>query len=123
MVNRYAGFWERVLAHVLDVILMVPAFLIVLLIMQDNLEATLIINIGLLWLYQAGLESTFWRGTIGKRIVGIQVTDLSGNKMNVGRALLRNFVKIINISWVFIPFTGRKQALHDLLANTIVVKG
>ena len=40
--------------------------------MQDNLEATITINIGLLWLYQSGLESTFWRGTIGKRIVGIR---------------------------------------------------
>jgi len=121
--NSYAGFWQRVLAHVLDLILMVPAFIIVLLIMQDNLEATLIINFGLLWLYQSGLESTFWRGTIGKRIVGIQVTDLKGNKLHLGRALLRNLVKVNNINWIFIPFTARKQALHDLLANTIVVKG
>jgi uncharacterized RDD family membrane protein YckC len=121
--NSYAGFWQRVLAHILDLILLIPFFIIVLLINQNNLELTAIINVAILWLYQSGLESTFWRGTIGKRIIGIQVTDSSGNALTLLRSLLRNLVKLINIGWILIPFTSRKQALHDLLLRTIVVKG
>lgn len=121
--GNYAGFWQRVLAYTLDLILLVPAFIVVLLVNGEKLETTLAINLGLLWLYSAGLESTFWRGTIGKRIVGIQVTTIAGQTLPLWRALLRNLIKLINISWVFVLFTAKKQALHDLAANSLVVKG
>jgi uncharacterized RDD family membrane protein YckC len=120
---KLAGFWERVLAYVLDLVLLVPFGFIILIVNGNKLELTAVYCMGLLWLYMAGLESTFWRGTIGKKLVGIQVTNLSGQTLSLGQSLLRNLVKLISISWIFTLFTARKQALHDLAAKSLVVKG
>ncbi len=74
------------------------------------------------------LESSELKATIGKHLMGIQVTDLMGRRISLKAALIRNVMKIVSISILFIGFlialfTSRKQSLHDLLAETIVVYG
>jgi uncharacterized RDD family membrane protein YckC len=79
-------------------------------------------------LYFPLMESSKWQATLGKRAVGIIVTDLDGNKISVGRAFGRFFGKIVSaiilyIGFIMAGFTERKQGLHDIMASTLVIKG
>jgi Tfp pilus assembly major pilin PilA/uncharacterized membrane protein YeaQ/YmgE (transglycosylase-associated protein family) len=78
------------------------------------------------WLYFALMESSAGQGTIGKRVVGIVVTDLNGDRIGFGRATGRYFGKILSsiillIGYLMAAFTQRKQGLHDMLASTLVL--
>ena len=78
-------------------------------------------------LYFAIMESSKYQGTLGKMALGIQVTTAEGEKLNFGQALLRNLGKIVSqvilyIGFIMAAFTQKKQALHDLIAGTLVVK-
>ena len=86
----------------------------------------MIISFLLTWAYFALMESSGWQGTIGKKIMDIRVTDLAGGKISVGRATARLAVKAFLSGWFLIGyimafFTRRKQALHDLIAGTLVL--
>ena len=86
----------------------------------------MIISVLLSWAYFAMMESSGWQGTVGKKIMGIQVTDLNGARISLGRATLRLAVKAFLSSWFLIGyimafFTQRKQSLHDLIAGTLVL--
>jgi len=80
------------------------------------------------WLYYALCESSSWQGTVGKKVVGLRVTDLNGNRISFGKATGRHFGKIVSalilgIGFIMIAFTEQKQGLHDILAGTLVLKG
>jgi uncharacterized RDD family membrane protein YckC len=79
------------------------------------------------WLYFAALESSASGATIGKRLLGLRVVDLDGRRIGFGRASWRFFGKLLGILTFYIGyamavFTPKKQALHDLMAKTLVVK-
>ena len=79
------------------------------------------------WLYFTILESSAWQATLGKRAVGIKVTDLQGEKMSFGRSNARYWSKILSVLVLFIgflmvAFTDKKQGLHDMIAGTLVIK-
>jgi uncharacterized RDD family membrane protein YckC len=80
------------------------------------------------WLYFALQESSSAQATIGKRVMGLRVTDLAGQRLGFGQASGRFFAKIVSnltacIGYIMAGFTERKQALHDMIAGTLVVKG
>ena len=79
------------------------------------------------WLYFAFMESGSMQGTLGKKLLGIKVTDMDGGRIGFGRATGRYFGKILSgmilmIGFLMAAFTEKKQALHDMLAGTLVVK-
>ena len=80
------------------------------------------------WLYFAYLESGEKQATWGKQALGVYVTDLSGNPISFGRASGRFFAKIISgliplwIGFIMAGFTERRQALHDMIASTLVLR-
>ncbi len=79
------------------------------------------------WLYDALLTSSSWQGTVGKRVLGLKVTDEAGNRISFGRATGRFFAMILSgmilyIGFFMIGFTDRKRGLHDMLAGTLVMK-
>ena len=121
--KKFASIWERGLAYVLDLVLLVPSFFVILLVGGDaHFGRSIIFMVGLYWLYNSGLESTFWKGTVGKRIMKIQVVQGEGEQLSFKRSLIRNLVKLFNISWIFIVISPNKQALHDMAVGTTVVK-
>jgi len=66
------------------------------------------------------------QATLGKKLVGIQVTDLYGQRIGFGRALNRLLGKMLSALTLYIGFmmagwTEKKQALHDIMAGTLVV--
>ena len=73
------------------------------------------------------MESSAKRGTIGKIAMGLTVTDMEGKQLTPFRAAGRYFSKYLSkflcyAGYFFLLFTGKKQALHDLIAGTIVLK-
>jgi uncharacterized RDD family membrane protein YckC len=80
------------------------------------------------WLYYAYLESGEKQATWGKQALGIYVTNLTGNRISFGNASGRFFAKIISgmiplgIGYIMAAFTERKQALHDMIASTLVLQ-
>ncbi|MGJ3242827.1 MAG: RDD family protein [Opitutales bacterium] len=80
------------------------------------------------WLYFAIQEAGTKQATWGKRICGIIVTDLNGNRISFWRATGRYFSKILSgliflIGYLMILFTQKKQGLHDIIAGTLVLNG
>lgn len=78
-------------------------------------------------LYHSLLESSKYQGSVGKIVLGLQVTDLEGNKLDFGKAFVRNLCKLVSTFILFIGYimaglTEKKQALHDMIASTLVVK-
>ncbi|GLR18902.1 RDD family protein [Portibacter lacus] len=79
------------------------------------------------WLYFALQESSSKMATLGKRAVGIVVTDMEGNRISFARATGRYFGKMISgaimyVGYIMAAFTEKKQALHDMIANSLVMK-
>lgn len=79
------------------------------------------------WLYFALFESSAKQSTLGKRVLNLYVTDLSGNRISFGRATGRHFAKLISsatllIGYMMAGWTEKKQALHDMIAGTLVMR-
>jgi uncharacterized RDD family membrane protein YckC len=135
--TQYGGFWARFVALVLDNAIVFFILLAVLLSMgaamvavgMDDLMGVLAwLVMGLVsFLYWPVLESSRWQATFGKRIMGLEVTDLDGNRIGFLRAFLRSIAKVISgvpfgIGFLIAAFTARKQALHDIIVKTLVVR-
>jgi uncharacterized RDD family membrane protein YckC len=79
-----------------------------------------------MWLYFAKMESSEKQATIGKKAMHIYVTDLNGQRLTFGRASGRFFGKIVTgmipffIGYFMAGFTAKRQALHDMIAGTLV---
>jgi len=79
------------------------------------------------WLYYALFEASHFQATPGKMALGLVVTDETGHRIGFGRATGRYFAKLISALILYIGFmmagwTEKKQALHDILASTLVLK-
>ncbi len=73
------------------------------------------------------LESSRWQATLGKRVCRLRVTDLSGRRIGIGRALGRYLGKFVSalllgIGFLMVGWTRRSQGLHDLMADTLVMR-
>lgn len=92
-----------------------------------NLQKIFWLVILLTWLYYGLLESSAWQATLGKKALGLEVTDLRGTRVTFGRATGRYFARYISIMTIGIGFlmagfTEKKQALHDIIAGTLVIR-
>ena len=153
--NIYAGFWLRVVAAIIDGLLLgIPlGFVSVLLILsavpflthtQDPMAVVvtilprimflLVIYLVASWLYWSLMESSAWQATLGKKALGLRVTDMAGNRPTFGRASGRFFAGrgigmvpsigglYLLISCIMAGFTEKKQALHDIIASCLVIR-
>lgn len=78
-------------------------------------------------LYEALLTASKKQATVGKMVFRIKVTDLEGRRISIPRAFGRHFAKYVSgmtlaIGYLIQPFTARRQALHDLIAGTLVMR-
>lgn len=144
----YSGFWRRFWASFVDgMLLNIAMFPISLMLSlpamptyhEDEFSpegvATLLgtymtavmASIVIGWLYFALLESSPKRATVGKMALGIQVCDLAGGRLSFGRATGRHFASYVSnvtllIGYLMVLWTAKRQALHDLIAGTLVVR-
>ena len=85
------------------------------------------ISLVIQWLYYAIMESSKTQGTLGKMALRIKVTNYEGQRITFGQATGRYFGKIVSglilyIGFIMAGFTAKKQALHDMMANCLVIK-
>jgi uncharacterized RDD family membrane protein YckC len=119
----YAGFWVRVVAMIIDAVIIAVGSGLV---SAATLGAGIIVTFVGPWLYEAFMLSSEWQATVGKRAMSIAVTGIDGNRISFARATGRHFAKWISvftlgIGFIMIAFTAKKQALHDMIAETLVV--
>lgn len=120
---EYAGFWRRFAAFFVDSIICG--------VVSYGLQRTMGPLGSLLgavgqWLYFALMESSELQATLGKMALGVVVTDGQGNRIGFGRATGRYFAKIVSglilfIGYMMAGWTARKQALHDIMADCLVI--
>lgn len=145
----YAGFWRRLLAILIDGTILSGIWAIISRIFDiplpgynlslyefeyaiasgyETINVTWeLISAMLSWLYYASFECSKYRATPGKMALGIVVTDYDGEQISFGKATGRYFAKMISaiilfIGFIMAAFTDQKQALHDIMAGTLVVK-
>jgi uncharacterized RDD family membrane protein YckC len=150
---EYAGFWLRFFALLIDNVILGLGFVLLLipLIFLTGLHEVLAqfhpdeelndagifalmgfvfllatASLVLTWLYHALMESSEWQATLGKKALGLVVTDMAGQRVSFARSTGRHFGKIITnmvplfIGYIMVGFTAKKQALHDMLAGCLV---
>lgn len=147
----YAGFWLRFVAWIIDQIVLriVLTFVTLPLVAASGLRNMIfthppqspeeviallgafskfiVLGVVIEWLYYALLESSAWQATIGKKTLGLEVTDLAGRRISFARATGRYFGKFISaiiflIGYIMAGFTEKKQALHDMMAGCLVMR-
>ena len=116
--KRYAGFWWRILAGLIDNIILAIISLAL------SFMGLPFIGFFIYWLYFVILQSSEKRSTLGMRVCDIKIHDEHFNKLGFWRLTGRYFVTglsgvILLIGFFMIAFTKRKQGLHDLVARTI----
>jgi uncharacterized RDD family membrane protein YckC len=146
---RYAGFWIRFIAYVIDSavlgIVLTPVYIGLMVAMgvtsslansqspdaavasmMTILPIMVLLEFGAIWVYFAFMESSSKQGTLGKMVLGLKVVDTNYQRISLGRATGRWAGKLISgmilaIGYIMAGFTERKQALHDMIAGTYVI--
>ncbi len=144
---KYAGFWLRFVAALIDgifiFIVILGATAVVKFVLGVHVGPGVgrygvkalerghgiifLIFIVVPWLYWALMESSPQQATLGKMALGLEVTDLRGERISFARATGRYFGKIVSSLILYVGFmmagwTEKKQALHDIMAGTLVIR-
>jgi uncharacterized RDD family membrane protein YckC len=131
--HGYAGFWLRVGAGLVDsVVLLIPTMSITYLLgattptgIQDPLDV--LYNILVWWVYTAALMASPWQATLGMKACALRIVDYNGGRISFARATGRYFAEFLacptlGVAFFMIAWTSRRQALHDIIAETLVIK-
>ncbi|MGH8026583.1 MAG: RDD family protein [Pseudoxanthomonas sp.] len=146
----YAGFWKRVAAYVIDAMVIGVATQIVQLVVMglffginasgmSNPETMFASGTGILFVvalylvplamnaaYYAAFHASSKQATLGKMAVGIKVVRTDGTRISLARGVGRFFAAMLSgltlgIGFLMAAFTERKQGLHDMICDTLVV--
>ena len=135
----YAGFWRRFWGVAIDYIVTIFPIATVRVLLGlpvsggdfDIFSAAswwaLVSEFLIYWLYAAFLISSPMRGTLGQQVMDLHVTDLHGDRVSFARASGRHVAWLLNLITVGFGillqvFHPRRQALHDLVSGTVVVR-
>jgi uncharacterized RDD family membrane protein YckC len=125
-VQWYSGFFRRFVASIIDVfvIILFIVFIQFILGIMDGSFFNIVIFL-MIWSYFAFQESSSRKGTVGKQAMNLIVTDLDGNKISFMQATKRFLGKFLAAipfftGFLMMFFTKKKQALHDIIAKTLV---
>lgn len=137
MVPKPAGFWIRLLAFEIDLFLLTIGGLGLSEVLYKGLEyfskAHTIVPVSMALFAVIGVgyfgffESSSWKGTPGKRFLGLRVTSMRGKRIGRSNAFARTLAAAVCAvplfaGFVAVLFTRKKQAWHDLSAKTLVLR-
>jgi len=123
--SQKAGFWIRLVAYLIDGVLLYVVNYILGLVLQDaGGIVSFVVNIAY-FVY-------FWSGqgggqTVGMRVFGLRVIRTDGSALTITQALIRwvgllvSFLCLL-IGVIWVAFDANKQGWHDKIASTYVVK-
>jgi uncharacterized RDD family membrane protein YckC len=132
---RYAGFWMRFWAYLLDLIIVGsierliinPIFrALEIPLMEFNMFAPISIASAIIFYLYFVLMTKYFNQTIGKMVFGIKVIDLKNDKLTWGTILFREWIgrfisATVVIGYIIVAFLPKKQGLHDLFTETYVI--
>ena len=130
--QRYAGFWIRAGARLIDSILIaIVQYALIFAVAGLGSETAVSLGVsGLIYLlvhptYEA-VMTVQHRATLGKLALGIRILRTDGATLSWGRAIGRYFAQLLSqitlfIGYLMAAFDQRNQALHDRLCDTVVV--
>lgn len=129
--GKYAGFIKRLVAGIIDIYISLIITTISIYIIDKYTKTNYYVIGPILFTFiyvfsSAIFERTSWHASIGKKIVGIEVTDEYENPITLGTALLRNIAKFLNILTLGLGFLvcvspPKKQTLADRITKTYVL--
>ncbi len=140
---RYSGFWVRGAAHVIDGLVLAIISMIIVMPLGFLIGFTsamseskfmefmgqvvmIIIGFAVSWAYYIFMTHKF-QATLGKMAVGAKVLDENGQRLSLGKIVLRETIGkfisgiIMGIGYLMIAFTSKKQGLHDMISGSVVV--
>lgn len=134
--KQYAGFWIRFGAALIDAVICIVFNNILGKLSEGALGGMsqtkvggIVMAAGLFfnWLYFSAMESSQKQGTLGKMALGLKVEDENRRRISFAHASHRTFAKLLSditlgIGYLMTAFSDTKQALHDRIAKTYVVK-
>jgi uncharacterized RDD family membrane protein YckC len=144
--RRYAGFWIRFAAYLIDTIFIALLCLVPAIVFgifgaavggtSKGNEAAVVLGVILLYavliviviLYQVLTLGGRWQATPGKRLLGLYVITLSGEPVSKWRAIGRYLCYSVSamplyIGFMIIGWTKEKRGFHDSICDTRVVYG
>lgn len=112
-----APIYKRILAFFIDLFIMFPI---------QNIARSIhpMLPVFAVALYFILLESSPWQGTIGKRVLGMKVELVNGNRINIVQATIRYVIKLVTLALLGIgywPLFLGKQALCDQVIQSTVL--
>lgn len=134
--HKPAGFWIRFWAYIVDMLilssigmlLIKPIFRLLSLELNDSTwYAPITLITALLFYAYFVLMTKFFSQTVGKMIFGIKVISKDKKSLSWGTVLFREWIgrliSIIplNLPYLAVAFTPKKQAIHDMIADTLVI--
>jgi uncharacterized RDD family membrane protein YckC len=137
LLQYFGSFDQRATAAVIDWFLVSMACVLLVFVVAIFLSdkiALLSVALSLLvvipivnLVYHIIMESSPKQGTYGKQILKIRVCDMQGDRITPTHAAGRNLAKVLSmltlcIGYLYIFFNKQQQALHDRIAETLVVK-
>jgi hypothetical protein len=97
--------------------------------LADSMNVLALVSVAV-WVLPASvyfvvLEASAWQATLGKRLIGIKVTDSQGHRIGTGRAMARFFAASLswltmNLGHALAAWTPERRALHDYIAGSRV---
>lgn len=136
-IPKPAGFWIRLLAFEIDFILLSIGGLgiseIFYYILNYFNKSHIITQFSIAFFailyfsYFTFFESSLWKATPGKRFLGLRVTTIRGKRIDRIKAFSRTVISFVASLPFFAGFlcsifTRKKQGLHDLSSNTLVLR-
>ncbi len=130
----YASFWRRVLASLIDTVLLMLMIFIIISVLSATtafsfapqmmdfpsfFDLLFLVIIVLMWLK--------YGATPGKMILDCKIVDArTGGKLSVGQSIIRYLGYIVStiplmLGFIWVAFSPRKQGFHDMLARTVVI--
>ncbi len=122
--TEYGGFWRRFGAVIVDGFLIVIASLLFKVIGLYSVGLDILLAL----LYTPFFEASELQATPGKALLDMRVVSMSGGRITFKKAFIRYLVRIVSgvllcFGFLMMLFTEKKQTLHDLAAETLVVRG
>jgi uncharacterized RDD family membrane protein YckC len=140
---QFGGFGERLVANFLDFLIVFSTVIIIMKMLGLSADNAMRLATGvkvtnelskletiiyiMTLAYYLIMPATPFRGTFGKMIMNLQIVTEQGKRISIVRSLWRyiaSFVSAILLffGFILIIFHSEKRGLHDLMANTYVLK-
>ena len=133
----FASFDQRMLASAIDYFLLLCVYVVLVLlsfvVIEDKTQRIMLALSGLpiiplaKCIYGSFAEASKKQGTIGKVLLNIKVVDMNGGSITLSNSFGRNMAKFFSVITLFIGYlysflNKKQQCLHDVIANTLVIK-